>query len=43
MGDANPNTTGIAYNTDNIKVIVDGTAAPFTIAPTTANAVYSDR
>jgi outer membrane autotransporter protein len=41
VGDANPNTTGIAYNTDNIKVIVDGTAAPFTIAPTTGNAVYS--
>lgn len=41
VGDANPNTTGIAYNTDNIKVIVDGTAAPFTIATTTANAVYS--
>ncbi|MGJ7489825.1 autotransporter outer membrane beta-barrel domain-containing protein [Variovorax sp. ZT4R33] len=41
VGDANPNTTGIAYGTDNIKVIVDGTAAPFTIATTTANAVYS--
>ena len=45
VGDANPNTTGIAYGTDNIKVIVDGTAAPFTIAPVstlaTANGVLS--
>ncbi|MDQ0573227.1 outer membrane autotransporter protein [Variovorax paradoxus] len=45
VGDANPNTTGIAYGTDGITVIVDGTAAPFTItpvtAPTTANGVYS--
>lgn len=45
VGDANPNTTGIAYGTDGITVILDGTAAPFTIAPITApitaNAVYS--
>jgi outer membrane autotransporter protein len=45
VGDANPNTTGIAYATDGITVIVDGTAAPFTIAPvtgpTTANGVFS--
>ena len=45
VGDANPNTTGIAYGTDGITVILDGTAAPFTIAPVTApitaNAVYS--
>ncbi|MET3443630.1 outer membrane autotransporter protein [Variovorax paradoxus] len=45
VGDANPNTTGIFYGTDNIKVIVDGTATPLTIAPvttpTTANGVFS--
>ena len=41
VGDANPNTTGIAYGTDNIKVIVDGTATPFTIAPVNNNGVYS--
>ncbi|WP_307655967.1 autotransporter outer membrane beta-barrel domain-containing protein [Variovorax paradoxus] len=41
MGDANPNTTGIAYGTDNIKVIVDGTAAPFTISTTTSHAIYT--
>ncbi|WP_165442122.1 autotransporter outer membrane beta-barrel domain-containing protein [Variovorax paradoxus] len=45
VGDANPNTTGVAYGTDGITVIVDGTAAPFTIEPvttaTTANAIYS--
>ncbi|BEP65225.1 hypothetical protein GmRootV213_57790 (plasmid) [Variovorax sp. V213] len=40
-GDANPNTTGIAYGTDNIKVIVDGTAAPITIAPVNNHGIYS--
>lgn len=41
VGDANPNTTGIAYGTDGITVIVDGTAAPFTIAPVNTHGVHS--
>jgi outer membrane autotransporter protein len=41
VGDANPNTTGIFYNTDNIKVVVDGTANPLTIAAPNAHGVFS--
>ena len=42
VGDANLNTTGIAYGTDNIKVVADGTAGAFTIAPTnSANGIFS--